>query len=894
MKVQFHINYVTSPGQVVLLIGNTKETGLLKEENAQEMIPLRDGNWELFLELTESNLLEYRYFIRRDGETERREFGQPHRVQLPKDLKQCILLDFWQAEPNMGYLYKSAYTDSLLAVEHETSALEYGANRVILKVDAPFVRKNQCLGISGDNAIFGAWRNDKALRMHSERFPEWVISLNANELPISSNYKFVLLDKENGKILNYEWGEPRMLTIPQRMDHQMIVQSGTTFRFQEAPWKGAGVAIPIFSLRSGESWGCGDFGDLDKMTDWAVETGLQLIQTLPVNDTTLTETWRDSYPYSAISNYALHPIYCSIHLLSRLMDTQLMDGLQKAGQELNALDQIDYEKVLQLKWKYFKELFAQEGQTVLESADFKAFFKSNRDWLVPYGAFCYLRWKTGESDFRNWGDWSVYDAGKIKTLSSPSKTWYPEIAINYFIQYYLDLQLKSAKDYAHKHSVVLKGDIPIGISRNSVEAWSESSLFNMDAQVGAPPDDFSATGQNWGFPSYNWDKMQAEDFIWWKRRFGKMADYYDAYRIDHILGFFRIWEIPVHAVDGLLGHFSPALPLRPDDMRRQGFHFEAETMIQPFLPDNLINNLFGAEAGTIAKTYLKKHGDRAFELKPEFATQKQIKDHFGEDDLDANTLTLRDKLYSLCSEVLFVEDPLRNGFYHPRISAFGTERFRWLQDPQKQAFVRLYNDFFYVRNVDFWRQKALEKLPVLINSTRMLPCGEDLGMIPSCVPDVMRQLGILSLEIQRMPKSVGTLFENLSNLPYESVCTTSTHDMSPLRAWWMENPGRTQQYYNQILWRSGDAPADCTPEIASLIVRNHLFSPAIWVILPWQDWMATDQKLRHPDPQAERINIPSNPRHYWRYRMHIPLEELLHSKVFSAKIKEMVVQSGRG
>lgn len=894
MKLQLNIHYITYGAQVLMMTGNTPETGLFDEDKAVPLTPSGDNFWKLNVEVPTSDPLEYRYLIRSNGQTERREWGDCHRVMVDDALGCTVVHDFWQAEPDMSFLYTSAYTESLLQVEHEPNAVSYAPNRVILKVHAPFVRKNQCLGISGDCGLFGGWKSDKAVRMHSERFPEWAISLDANNLPLSSNYKFVLLDKISGKILHYEWGEPRTLVLPQETEHQLIQYTGMTFRFQEAPWKGAGVAIPIFSLRSENSWGCGDFGDLRQMTDWAAATGLQLIQTLPVNDTTLTETWRDSYPYSAISNYALHPMYCSIHELPPLKDSKLMEGLEAARIQLNELPEMDYEKVLQLKWKYFKELFNQEGAETMASTAFNDFFESNRDWLKPYAAFCYLRWKTGKTDFRQWGEWADYGAAKIETLSNPSQAHYAEIAIHYFIQFLLHVQLTAARTYAHQHSVVLKGDIPIGISRNSVEAWSESELFNMDAQVGAPPDDFSVTGQNWGFPSYNWDRMKAEDYRWWKRRFNKMADYFDAYRIDHILGFFRIWEIPVHAVEGLLGHFNPALPLHAQDMMIYGFHFEPENMTTPFLPENLINGLFGMDAPMVVKTYLKKKKNGHYELKAAFSTQQLIKASFGDGSLEPESITLRNKLYSLCSEALFVPDPHQKGYFHPRISAFGTERFRWLSDEQKHAFGRLYNDFFYVRNVEFWRQKALEKLPALVQSTRMLSCGEDLGMIPSCVPDVMHQLKILSLEIQRMPKTNGALFENLNNIPYQSVCTTSTHDMSPLRAWWLEDRQTIQQYYNQILWKGGEAPWECNPELATTVVENHLAAPAIWVILPWQDWMATDKKLRNPDPMSERINIPSNPQHYWRYRMHLTLDQLLKAKVFNAKVKEMVLKSGRG
>ncbi len=893
MNVLFRIHYFTHPGQQVVISGNIEATGRFDEQKALPMKPTNDGFWELWLTLEDGVDLEYRYLIRRENNTERREFGNCHKVRFQGKIKECFLMDAWQAEPNWPFLYSSAFTDSLLKTEACQTAIEYASGRVVLKVHAPFVRKNQCLGISGDNALFGAWKTDRVLRMHPGTFPEWEISMDANALPVSSNYKFVLLEKEHGKMLHYEWGEPRNLTVPQHMHHQLLVYSGMTFRFQEAPWKGAGVAIPVFSLRSEKSWGCGDFGDLKKMVKWASATGLQMVQILPINDTTQTETWLDSYPYNAISCFSLHPIYCNINALPPLNDLSKMEDLEIERTALNALPQLDYEGVLRLKWKYFKALFLQEGKELLESESFKAFFEQNRSWLVPYSAYCYLRWKTGKSDFRDWGLWANYATAQIEDLTHPTQAWYPEIAIHYIIQYYLDRQLREVTAFAHAHSVVLKGDIPIGVSRTSVETWSESALFNCEVQVGAPPDEFSVTGQNWGFPSYRWEEHEKTQFDWWKRRFHKMADYFDAYRIDHILGFFRIWEIPAHAIDGLLGHFNPAMPLHLTEMEHWGFQFEEESMTRPFLTEGLLHFKFGKKAAEVQKKYLRKTKDGLFELKKEYSTQRLIKDSFGDSVFAPEQQQFVEKLFALCSEVLFVRDTTNPEKFHPRISAFGTERFRTLTDVQKQRFSNLYNDYFFVRNIDFWKRKALEKLTPLIGATRMLVCGEDLGMIPSCVPEVMHQLGILSLEIQRMPKKFGVMYDNLNAMPYESVLTTSTHDMSPPRVWWLEDRERTQQYYNQILWKPGDAPWECTPEIAQLIVRNHMFAPAMWVVLPLQDILATDCKFRNPDPLSERINVPSNPRNYWRYRMHVTLESLLEASVFNAKIREMIVQSGR-
>jgi len=891
MIVHFQIHYITYPGQVLMVSGSAPETGNMNEEKALEMSHWGYGNWHLQVEISGKGLLEYRYFVRENGNIQRREWGNNHKVGLPEKTEKCTLYDFWQQEPELPVFYTSAFTESILSIPGIKTSLIYKPCSVIIKVFAPLVRKGQILGISGDATLLGNWNTGKALQMQPGAFPEWSISLNAKDLPNITHYKFVLLDKTDGKVLSWEWGEPREFFTPNAPERQFIMYSGLSFRYQEAPWKGTGVAIPVFSLRSEKSWGCGDFGDLKKMISWAALTGQQLIQVLPVNDTSLTGTWQDSYPYNAISIFALHPLYISISLLPPLIDKKAMNKFNAERKNLNELPEIDYEGVMNLKWSYIRELFNQEGEAILHSPEFLSFYENNLDWLVPYAAFCYLKKDRNIYDFRRWSEYAVYNDIKIGKLCSDKQPWYNEIAIHYFVQFLLDKQLTEARNFAHEKAVVLKGDIPIGINRYSVEAWKEPRLFNMETQIGAPPDDFSVTGQNWGFPGYNWDQMALEDYRWWKRRFVKMSDYFDAYRIDHILGFFRIWEIPSHSIQGLLGQFSPSIPLSVQEIRDNGIDYD-ENMTEPMFTEATLNSMFGYKSDEIKKRFLTKSGEGFYKLDEDFNTQVKIRDAFAGKD-DQENLFIKDCLYNLCNEVLFVRDSQNPDLLHPRISAQLTYRYMELYYDQKFAFDNIYNQFFFHRNINFWKNKALKKLPALLNSTRMMVCGEDLGMIPSCVPDVMHQLKILSLEIQRMPKAVGVQFENLNSIPYLSVCTTSTHDMNPIRAWWKESKENTQQYYQQILWKQGLAPEDCTPEIAKDILQLHLASPAMWVIIPWQDWMAIDGTLRRENPDEERINIPSNPRHYWRYRMHISLEQLLKEDSLNDTIKSMVKKSVR-
>ena len=628
------------------------------------------------------------------------------------------------------------------------------------------------------------------------------------------------------------------------------------------------------------------------MIDWAVSTQQKVIQILPINDTTMTHAWTDSYPYNSISIYAFHPMYADIKQMGTLKDKSAAAKFNKKQKELNGLPAMDYEAVNQTKWEYFRLIFKQEGEKVLASGEFGEFFNANKEWLQPYAVFSYLRDAFQTPNFREWPRHSVYNAQDIEKMCRPESVDYPHIALYYYIQFHLHLQLVAATKYAREHGVVLKGDIPIGISRNSVEAWTEPYYFNLNGQAGAPPDDFSVNGQNWGFPTYNWDVMEKDGYRWWMKRFQKMSEYFDAYRIDHILGFFRIWEIPMHAVHGLLGQFIPSIPMSREEIESYGLPFREEYLI-PYIHESFLGQVFGPHTDYVKQTFLlPAETPGVYHMKPEFTTQREVESFFAGKN-DENSLWIRDGLYTLISDVLFVPDTKEKDKYHPRIGIQRDFIFRSLNEQEQNAFNRLYDQYYYHRHNEFWRQQAMKKLPQLTQSTRMLVCGEDLGMIPDCVSSVMNDLRILSLEIQRMPKNPMHEFGYLNEYPYRSVCTISTHDMSTLRGWWEEDYLQTQRYYNTMLGHYGTAPTVATPELCEEVVRNHLKSNSILCILSLQDWLSIDGKWRNPNVQEERINVPANPRNYWRYRMHLTLEQLMKAEALNDKIRELIKYTGR-
>lgn len=890
MTVQFNIEYKAMFGEQIVVNIQTEE-GELK-------LPLETTDGERWacdwcVESPEKSYTYY-YSVEREGRAVKTEWLMiKHQLEVnAKKAAAYTLYDHWKTMPEDAFLYSSAFTDCINHQVPQVMKPETGSKIVRLIVRAPQLRDGERLGVLGADKALGAWDVQKILPMTQHTYNEWVADIDATHLEGSHlEFKFVAFRNAKNELL-WENSMNRTVDLPEMKAGELVSYELDQAFFALYNRKLAGTQVPVFSLRTRKSAGIGDFGDLKTMIDFVASTGQKVLQLLPINDTTITHTWTDSYPYSCISVFAIHPQYADLHALPELKDAKARAEAEKTRAELNALDKIDYEKVNDFKINYLRQIFNQEGGKMMKTAEYKAFFQDAELWLVPYAQYSYLRDKNGTADFNQWPDHQVWDEAERKALADPKTAAYKNVAFFYFVQFVLDRQMQEAHEHAKAKGVILKGDIPIGVNRNGCDVWTEPKYFNLNGQAGAPPDDFSVNGQNWGFPTYNWFEMLKDGCQWWNRRFKNMARYFDAYRIDHVLGFFRIWEIPVHSVHGLLGQFAPALAMSREEIESYGLHFQEDRFTRPFITDWVLDRMFHERAGEVKEKYLDRLDDERYQMKPEVDTQRKVEALFA-DATDEKELWLRDGLYALISDVLFVRDHTNPGVFHPRISAQLDFIYESLYDNDKAAFNRLYNDYFYRRNNQFWYQEAMKKLPKLVQATRMLVCAEDLGMVPDCVPWVMDELKILSLELQSMPKDPSVKFGHLSRNPYRSVCTISSHDMPTLRMWWDENIQRTQEYYNTMLYRQGPAPHPLPGWLASDIISRHLTSPSMLCILSIQDWLATDEALRLPDADAERINIPANPKHYWRYRMHLNIEDLAADKRFVQSITEMISQSGR-
>lgn len=812
MNIYFSINFSTNAGDRMFLVLQSSIYGL----GETEMTSTAAGGWETAVKASRGEEISYHFIIKCASGLKMHEAGKPRRLIAGHE--DIFIHCSWQGYDLSAPLLTSAFTEIFFPHRNETPRLEEMHDHAVIIATAPAIKPEESILICGENDSLGKWDISRALEMTPCSGARWAASIPIESRTDRLVFKFVLRHRDGGIL--WEEGDDRVLEAEVRHVYEY---SSTALR--RAMPRFSGTAVPVFSLRTEDGYGIGDFSCMKPMTDWLHDTGQHILQILPVNDTIATFTWSDSYPYNAISSVALNPIYLNPSLVGDISDIPEAGILEQRRKTLNVSEFVEFEEATALKNDYIRLLFKKFSEKTFKCREFEEYWESNKEWLLPYSAFCALRDEYGTADFHEWGEWSEYTDGLANRMFSDER-FRGRMLISIFTQYHLHLQLSEAVSYAASKGIAVMGDIPIGISPCSAEAWTMPESFNMGFSAGAPPDYFSKDGQNWGFPTYNWEKMAEDDYSWWKFRLKKMASYFSMYRIDHILGFFRIWEIPRGIISGIYGHFYPALPYSREELSYRGFRI-------------------------------------------------------GDDRLNE----------------LFMEDPRTAGMYHPFINGPDTESFKTLDKAGQAAYLQLHDDFFYHRHNGFWKNGAMLKLSELVAATSMTACAEDLGMIPACVPEVLDNLKIATLEIQRMPKTPFTEFADPASYPYLSVCSTGTHDVSTLRGWWEEDPERTQRYYSETLHMEGKAPERCTPEICRAILAAHLRSPSAFAIFPIQDWLAMSPvQNSSPSPAEEQINNPADSRHRWKYRMPVSIERLYGSderKALAGEIRRLTKDSGR-
>ena len=505
MTINFYLRFHTVFGQSLFIYGSLDELG---NENAAEAIPMKylnDEFWHVTVQVANAAAIgefKYRYILREEGGKEIIESGDDRLIELEViKAKEISCVDTWNYTGEIANVFFTQPFQNVLLRQNEgiikAKKKKSGTPTHEFRVKAPILQKNEIICISGTGKALGNWVDENAL-LFSRKGMWWTASADLHKENFPVTYKYGIYNVTEKRIVRYEDGNNRVLYVDALKKKLIILHDGF-LHLPVSSWKGAGVAIPVFSLKSKNSFGIGEFTDIKLLVDWAKATGMRMVQLLPVNDTTATHSNADSYPYAAISAFAFHPGYLNLEKVAGSKFSDIIKPLRKKQKQLNDLPSLDYEQVMKFKFSAAAELYHAMKEQFKNDPAYFAFFELNRHWLVPYAAFCYLRDKNGTPDFNQWKSNRVYDEDAIQRLVSVNQKHYDEIASALFHAISSSSQLKEASLYAHKQNVIIKGDIAIGVYRYGVDAWMHPASIYMNEQAGAPPDDFAVKDKTGDF-----------------------------------------------------------------------------------------------------------------------------------------------------------------------------------------------------------------------------------------------------------------------------------------------------------------------------------------------------------------------------------------------------------
>ncbi len=884
MEIFFKVKFSTQE-EVKLAIRFTEKAG----EKTME-IPLKtgdDGYWQNLLKTEEHPIHKkfvYQVIVKNTGMPESEYQLATGNINLKK-----------YAEERVNILHENTATDDFLKPDktdffkrvirkaHHLPGFKPAKNSThIFRANFPVLQNDKFICLTGAGKKMNEWDESHPLLFVPGKDGYASIKLNLKKEIFPLEYKLGVYDAVQQTIIVFEEGANRILNYDRHTQSANFIYVPNVF--QQYAWKGAGVNVQLSSLKRNNGWGTGEFSDIRLLADWCRKTGLKMIQLLPINDTTTHASGNDSYPYAAISAFALHPQFLNVQQLADEFSFTISSSVADEAARLNNLPVVDLAPVIALKLTVLKELFTAEKNNFLADRNWLEFFEYNKPWLLPYAVFCCLRDKYHSINSNDWNGFAVFNKEKVNEFAAEDTGHYHEILFWYFLQYHLHLQLKDASRYAHTRKIILKADLPIGVGRHSVDTWQHPEYFRMQMQAGAPPDAFSGIGQNWGFPTYNWDQIAFDNNEWFKKRLKYPQQYFDALRIDHVLGLFRIWSVPLEQDEGLLGHFVPAIPLGERDFAQAGLLFNKEKYCTGFCNSDILQHKFGEDADEVHHLFFDD-----FKIKKAFNSQEKIRLYF---DKNSGQRKWQQGLFDIIADVVLLpDDQLKNAF-HFRINMQQTNCFQHLPELEKPLLIELYDQYFNKNQEELWKESGRSKLQMFKENTSMLLCAEDLGMVPEFTEELLHSMDVLSLQVQQMPKK-DQYFSETETANYETVVMPDTHDMATIREWWETHRSGAQYFFNNVLREYGDAPYFCEPWICKKIIEMHLHSPAMWSVFLIQDLLGINGSLRRANPAEERINNPSQQHFVWNYKMHISLETLLARQDFEDELKLMIKGNNR-
>ena len=641
----------------------------------------------------------------------------------------------------------------------------------------------------------------------------------------------------------------------------------------------AGLAVPLAALRSASSAGVGEYPDLAALAPVCEKAGIRLVQILPVND-----SGRQTSPYSALSAFALHPLHLSLAALPEAKGFEKETAAFRARFEREG--RFPYDELLLAKLELLDRVYDAKLEAIAADKALDAWIAAN-GWVRTYAVYMRLKRR---NEWRSWKEWTEHrdpGPGEIEALWND-----PSLAVEHrkqaWIQYRCEEQFAAAARALAERGIALKGDLPILLNEDSADAWSDRESFRDDLRAGAPPDSGAPLGQNWGFPIYDWDALARRGYSFWIDRLRSAGKFYAAYRIDHVLGFFRIWALPAADREGALGRFVPGGDIGIDELRTLGFDDNRVRWISE--PHVRTAALLGALAGTpdpageasrAMRLALDRIGsEELFLFKPSIR---------GEKDIDALELGAPAK------------DFLSAAWRDRVLVGNGTGRYvkawRWreasawstLSDDERGRLEGLFAAISR-RDDAAWEEQGRRLLGVLRNATEMLPCAEDLGSVPPCVAPTLAGLGILGLRIPRWTRVwhlEGQPFVALSDYPRLSVIAPSVHDTSTLREWY-ERESEGPRFLSFLEGREGKAEP-WSPAVQARMMEALSGANSLLFVAQLQDWLGLAPGWTPADCRDERVNVPGTVNDSnWTWRMPRTLEELASDEAWAAAARKVV------
>jgi len=639
-----------------------------------------------------------------------------------------------------------------------------------------------------------------------------------------------------------------------------------------------GVVVPVGALRTRNGIGVGEFSDLAEFAALCKKMKIGLIQILPVNDTGF-----DSSPYFSLTSFALHPVYLSIERLDefKTADKEIKNRLNAAKEKYDNNKRYSHYDILKEKLEICRALFDVNKTEIVNGANSGSLCSwiEENSWVKEYAVYRRLKEK---NDLKSWKEWKD---NRIVTASEIQKFWNDkklneEHIFWVWLQYDLDKQFSKASAAVSETGIILKGDLPILMNDDSCDVWANPEIFNQDLSAGAPPDMYSPQGQNWGFPVYNWDVQEKDNFSWWRRRLAAAGKYYHAYRIDHVLGFFRIWASSPRDYSSALGRFVPYIPVTAGDLKKLKFDKSRIRWVsQPHIPtgeiwDALKNNwdspLTDAEIKAAAERIFSK---ALVQINNEelWLFKKKIK---GEKDIDALKIHPAAKSYliSKWKDRAFIE--YKKGKYFPAWSHKDSTAYKTFSAEEKKS-LEILLEKRQRKSEKIWSKQGMKLISILAESSDMLPCAEDLGAVPECVPKVLSKLKILGLRVVRWHRQwdkEGCPYIPFDEYPQLSVCTAAVHDSSTVRQWW-EKEADQEQFSGFIGVPS--LPKIYNPGTAKIILSKAASARSRFRVFQIQDLLHLSNKWYSENPDDERINVPGTLNDFnWTYRLPALISEI--------------------